>query len=161
MFILDRIDREVHSLKRLELKLGLSSEFSGFFHKIPVRILLDVLFRVFRFFKSLFYALTSSFMKLYRGIQRPFPPQCIDNTFWAIQSTFGCLEMHSKRRYKICICSVILGERESLRNCKGSSIISRKFWMQFDVLRKWEIFCFLSPLPFWVRNFRFPFLYEK
>ena len=113
MFILDRIDREVHSLKRLELKLGLSSEFSEFFHKIPVRILLDVLFRVFRFFKSLFYALTSSFMKLYRGIQRPFSPQCIDNTFWAIQSTFGCLEMHSKRRYKICICSVILGERNS------------------------------------------------
>ena len=24
--------------------------------------------------------------------------------------------MHSKRRYKICICSVILGERESFRN---------------------------------------------
>ena len=123
MFILDRIDRELHSLKRLELKFGLSSEF---FDKIPVRILLDVLFRVFRFFKSLFYALTSSFMKLYRGTQRPFPPQCIDNTFWAIQSTFGCLEMHSKRRYKICICSVILGERESLRNCKGLNIIFPK-----------------------------------
>ena len=26
------------------------------------------------------------------------------------QSTFRFLEMHSKRRYKICICSVILGE---------------------------------------------------
>ena len=64
MFILDRIDRELHSLKRLELKLGLSPELSEFFHKIPVRILLYVLFRVFRFFKSLFYALTSSFMKL-------------------------------------------------------------------------------------------------
>ena len=126
MFILDRIDRELHSIKRLELKLGLSSEFSEFFHKIPVRILLDVLFRVFRFFKSLFYALTSSFMKLYRGTQRPFPHQCIDNTFWAIQSTFRCLEMHSKRRYKICICLVILGERESLRNCKGLSIVFPK-----------------------------------
>ena len=52
MLILDRIDRELlrllHSLKRLELKFGLSSEF---FDKIPVRILLDVLFRVFRFSK--------------------------------------------------------------------------------------------------------------
>ena len=36
MFILDRIDRElVHSLERLELKFGLSSEF---FDKIPVRL---------------------------------------------------------------------------------------------------------------------------
>ena len=43
MFIQDHIDRELHSLKRLELKFGLSSEF---FDKIPVRILLDVLFRV-------------------------------------------------------------------------------------------------------------------
>ena len=52
MFILDRIDRELlHSLERLELKFGLSSEF---FDKIPVRILLDVLFRVFRFSKASF-----------------------------------------------------------------------------------------------------------
>ena len=60
MFILDPIDRELlHSLERLELKFGLSSEF---FDKIPVRILLDVLFRVFRFSKASFCALTSSFM---------------------------------------------------------------------------------------------------
>ena len=39
MFIPDRIDRELHSLKCLELKFGLSSKF---FDKIPVRILLDV-----------------------------------------------------------------------------------------------------------------------
>ena len=52
MFILDRIDRELlHSLERLQLKFGLSSEI---FDKIPVRILLDVLFRVFRFLKRLF-----------------------------------------------------------------------------------------------------------
>ena len=31
--------------------------------------------------------------------------------------------MHSKRRYKICICSVILGENESFRNYKGLGII--------------------------------------
>ena len=60
MFILDRIDRELlHSLERLALKFGLSSEF---FDKIPVGILLDVLFRVFRFSKASFSALTSSFM---------------------------------------------------------------------------------------------------
>ena len=52
MFILDRIDRELlHSLERLELKFGLSSEF---FDKIPVRIVLDLLFRVFRFPKASF-----------------------------------------------------------------------------------------------------------
>ena len=59
MFILDSIDRELNSLERLELKFGLSSEF---FDKIPVRILLDVLFYVFRFSKASFYALASSFM---------------------------------------------------------------------------------------------------
>ena len=59
MFILDHIDRELPSLEHLELKFGLSSEF---FNKIPVRILLDLLFRVFRFFKASFYALASSFM---------------------------------------------------------------------------------------------------
>ena len=57
MFIRDRIDRGPHSLERLELKFGVSSEI---FKKIPVRILLDVLFRVFRFSKASFYALASS-----------------------------------------------------------------------------------------------------
>ena len=59
MFILDRINREHPSLEHLELKFGLSSEF---FNKTLVRILLDVLFHVFRFFKASFYALASSFM---------------------------------------------------------------------------------------------------
>ena len=60
MCILDRIDRELlRSLECLELKFGLSSEF---FDKIPVRILLEVLFRVFRFSEKSFCALTSSFM---------------------------------------------------------------------------------------------------
>ena len=52
MFILDRIDQELqHFLERLELKFDLSSEF---FDKIPVRIVFDVLFRVFRFSKASF-----------------------------------------------------------------------------------------------------------
>ena len=45
MFMLDGIDRELHSLERLELKFGLSSQF---FNKIPSRILLDVFFHLFR-----------------------------------------------------------------------------------------------------------------
>ena len=52
MFILDRIERELQSLKRLELKFGLSWQFSEFFD--TVRILFDVLFRVFRFSKASF-----------------------------------------------------------------------------------------------------------
>ena len=57
MFTLDRIDRELHSLERLELKFDSSLVF---FDKIPVRILLDVLFCVFRFSKASLYALASS-----------------------------------------------------------------------------------------------------
>ena len=61
MFILALfIDRELHPRKSLELKFGLSSEF---FDKIPVRILLDVLFRMFRFPKASFNSPTSSFIK--------------------------------------------------------------------------------------------------
>ena len=59
MFIPDHINQKLHSFERLELKFGLSSEF---FDKIPVRIYLDVLFRVFRVSKASFCALTSSFM---------------------------------------------------------------------------------------------------
>ena len=61
MFFLDRIDRELPSLKRLELKFGLTSEF---FDKIPVRVLLDVLFRVCRFSKASFYAPASSLLAI-------------------------------------------------------------------------------------------------
>ena len=35
--------------------------------------------------------------------------------------------MHFKRRYKIYLCSVILGQLESFRNCMGFSIIFRSF----------------------------------
>ena len=52
-------DRELHSFERLELKFDSSSEF---FDKIPVTILLGVLFGVFRFSKVSLYALASSFM---------------------------------------------------------------------------------------------------
>ena len=56
------IDRELHALKTLSLNFALSSDLSEFFDKIPDTILFDVLFRVFRFCKASFCALTSSFM---------------------------------------------------------------------------------------------------
>ena len=45
-----------------------------------------------------------------RGTQRRFPLKCIENTFWAIQSTFTSL-----------------GQLASFRVYKGSSIIFPKF----------------------------------
>ena len=51
-----------------------------------------------------------------KGTQRRFSVAYIENTFKAIQSTFRSLEMYSEGRYKICICSVILGQLESFRN---------------------------------------------
>ena len=61
-----------------------------------------------------------------RGTQRRFPPKYMENTFKPTRSTFRSLEMQSEGRYKICICSVILGELESFRNYKGFSIIFPK-----------------------------------
>ena len=69
-----------------------------------------------------------------------------------------CLEMHSKWRYKICICLVILGELKSFRNYKGFSIIFLKI---FDAVERFtkdrELFLFLSPSIFESEKFRFPF----
>ena len=39
------------------------------------------------------------------------------------QSTFRFLEMHSKRHYKICICSVILGNFKSLFELTRASVL--------------------------------------
>ena len=61
------------------------------------------------------------------GTQLLFPPNYIGKTFQAIQSTFTSLEMHFKLRYKICICSVILGQLKSFRNyIRASVVLSRK-----------------------------------
>ena len=43
--------------------------------------------------------------------------------FRLIQSIFRPLKMHCKRRYKICVCLVILGELESFRYYNGFFII--------------------------------------
>ena len=90
--------------------------------------------------------------RLTRGTQRRFSPKCIENTFQAIQSTFRPLEIHSNRRFKIYICSVIPGQLESFRNYKGFSIIFPKIW---DERRREPIslsIAFSNP-----KFFRFPF----
>ena len=55
-----RIENSTHcSVKLRGLKFGLSSKFSEFFDKVPDKILLDVLFRVFRVSRGSFNALAS------------------------------------------------------------------------------------------------------
>ena len=66
--------------------------------------------------------------------------------------------MHSKRRYKICIFSVILGEMESFRNYKGFRTI---FPISLDAIWR-EIFSDSSLRRiFESENFNFPFFHEK
>ena len=69
--------------------------------------------------------------------------------------------MYSKLCDKICICSVILGELKSLRNCKGFSIIFPKILVAIQRIMKVKIF--FNPLHhiFESENFRFPLSYEK
>ena len=50
--------------------------------------------------------------------QRWFLVNALKLFFQAKLSTFRSLEVHSKRRYKICICSFLLGELEVFRNNK-------------------------------------------
>ena len=42
--------------------------------------------------------------------------------------TFRCLEMYSKQRYKICICSAILGELESFRSKLQGLVMSIQYF---------------------------------
>ena len=91
------------------------------------------------------YAPTFS-VTIFRGPQRWFPPKLIENSLWAIQNTFRHLEKHSKRRYKMYICSVILRELESLRNYQGFSLIFPKILDAIERFTKVRLFLFLSPL---------------
>ena len=66
--------------------------------------------------------------------------------------------MHSKRRYKICTCSVILGKLESLRNYEGFSVIFPKILDAIKRVTKVRIFLVpLSITALEFENFRFPF----
>ena len=95
-----------------------------------------------------------------RDTQRRFPPKYIDGTFKAIQSNLRALAMHpNKRRYKICICSVILGELLSFHYSEGFSIIfSNILDVNYITYYKSEKFPDSSPHHiFESENFRFPF----
>ena len=50
------------------------------------------------------------------------------------------LEVHSRRRHKVCICSVILGELESLRNYKGLEYIPENFGCKLETFKNIFIF---------------------
>ena len=69
--------------------------------------------------------------------------------------------MQSKRRYKICICSFILGELQSFRNCKGFSIIFSKILDAIQRITKANFFYSSLQHIFESENFRFHFSYEK
>ena len=63
--------------------------------------------------------------------------------------------MHSNRRYKICICSVILGALEYFRNYKGFSIIFPKILDALNVFKKVIIFLIAPHHIFESEHFRF------
>ena len=58
------------------------------------------------------------------------------------------LETHSKRRYKICICSVVLGQLESFRNNKGFGIIFPKILDAILSFTKKRLFLILLSAAF-------------
>ena len=94
-------------------------------------------------------------------MHRRFPPKCIENTFQGIQSTFRSQEIHFKRRYKTCICSVVLGQLESFRNYKGLRIIFPK--ILDAILSFMKVRIFLIPLSIACLNPKIlgSFFYEK
>ena len=53
-----------------------------------------------------------------------------------MHSTIRSVKMHSKRRYKIFICSVILGELEAFQNYKGFSAIFPKI---LDAIERFKV----------------------
>ena len=57
------------------------------------------------------------------------------------------LEVHSRRRHKACICSVILGELESLRNDKGLESLPENFRCKLETFKK----IFIFPIPISVK----------
>jgi len=95
-----------------------------------------------------FAPVKATYDKLNRGTQRWFPTKYIENTFKAIQSTLSYLEMHSKRSYKSCIFSVILGELEPFRNYQGLRVIFPK--IVGGIWRKTKVrhFLILSAITF-------------
>ena len=106
----------------------------------------------------------SALIKIDCAIRQHFPGAPNDgflpNT---LNTLFRLSRVHldSKRCYKICICSVILGELESFRNYKGFSIIFQKFLEQYTTYYESENCFDFSLHIFESENFSFPFCYQK
>ena len=98
----------------------------------------------------------------YKSTQRLLLVNALNSLFYAIPCTFRCLEMHSKQRYKICICLFILEEHEVFRNNKGSVIFAITLQEKFTcncTFYESETFSFSSHNhTLESENFRFPFL---
>ena len=103
------------------------------------------------------YVLSTTPGRFNRGTQRRFLPKCIENTFQAIQSIFRSLEMHSRRRYKICICSVILGELESAKLTGPQYFFLENFRCNFKFYESENFSDSSRHRIFESENFRFPF----
>ena len=81
--------------------------------------------------------------------------------------TFRCLEMYSKQRYKICICSAILGELESFRSKLHGLVMSIQYfpenvrcnlkYYKSETFSDFSLHCIFGSGT----DFRFPFPYEK
>ena len=92
-----------------------------------------------------------------RGTQRRFPPNALKTLFQAIQSNFRPLQMYSKRRYKICTCSVILEELESSKLQGLQYYFPENFRCDLTHYESDSSLHHISES----QNFSFPFSYEK
>ena len=89
-------------------------------------------------------------MRLFAGgTQRWFPPKYIDKPFQTIHSTFRSLEMHSKRHYNNCICSVMLkGNLRLFEITRASVLFFPKIFGAIARFTKVRIFLLLSQSHF-------------
>ena len=70
--------------------------------------------------------------------------------------------MHSKRRYKICICLVTLGDLEAFRKLQGRQCsFPETFICNWTFYESENFFYFSLHHTFEFENFRLPFIYEN
>ena len=128
------------------IKLSSCGHVSWALKKPHNKFCYDSLLEVLFIYIYLFAYLVVLFVPFSGGIQRRrFLLSTLKILFrLSVRSTLSSLEKLSKRRYKICICSVILGKLESFRNYSGFSINFPKI----SRITKVIIFLFLSPSRF-------------
>ena len=128
---------EIDSLSVIKFKLTLKLKFQGH----PTTISSQMHEK--HFFRLLHVAL--------------HPKNCCEGD----QSTFRPLQMHSKRPYKICICSAILGEPKSFRNCKGFGIIVPKILDAIQRITKVKIILIPLSITFFNPKIQVSFFLRK